>query len=164
MSPVVIDTNVLHVANNNADHAGPACVITAIDRLQQIIRNGRICIDSLGFILHEYHRQGFSRSGQPGVGDEFFKWLHNNQANQRVCELVDITPLNADGYDFKEFPKVPGLQGFDPSDRKFVAVALSSSQSASILNAVDSDWWNFREELAANRVLIEFLCPEQFGE
>ncbi|GIV75830.1 MAG: hypothetical protein KatS3mg050_0224 [Litorilinea sp.] len=50
------------------------------------------------------------------------------------------------------------------SVRKFVAVALVHGGNPPILNAVDSDWWDYREPLTAAGVRIEFLCPEQFSE
>jgi hypothetical protein len=106
--------------------------------------------------------QGLSLSGQPGMGDAFFKWVFQNQANSQVCETVEIHPRKGSDTDFEEFPKDPALAGFDPSDRKFVAVARTSARRPPILNAVDSDWWDFREPLRRNGVEVRFLCPEQF--
>lgn len=160
---VVIDTNVLHVANNNAEQAGPTCVLNVIGRLEKVRTSNRTALDDSGFILQEYLDQRFQFSGQPGVGDAFFKWLFENQTNEAVCEVVSVTPLDEEGKEFEEFPDDPALDDFDRSDRKFVAVALASSNAPPILNAVDSDWWNFREALAANRIQVDFMCPDQFG-
>lgn len=161
---VVIDTNVLHVANNNAQQAGPTCVLNVISRLENVRDSNRVALDNCGFILKEYLDQKFHFLGQPGVGDAFFKWLFENQANSTVCESVTVTPLDDDGKGFVEFPKSPELDGFDRSDRKFVAVALASKNAPPILNAVDSDWWEFREALAENGVIVEFLCLDQFSD
>lgn len=159
---VVIDTNVLHVANNNSEQAGPACVLNVIARLEKVRDSNRVALDDSGFILQEYLDQRFHFSGQPGFGDAFFKWLFENQANESVCESVTVTPLDSHGRDFDEFPDDPDLNDFDPSDRKFVAVALASPNAPPVLNAVDSDWWDFREALESNGVEIKFLCPGQF--
>jgi len=159
---VVIDTNVLQVANQNSPQAGPKCVRQCIDRLLEVRDRERIALDKSMFILEEYRKQGFSFSGQPGVGDEFFRWLFDNQANNDVCELVDVKPTNKSGNNFAEFPDVPELEDFDRSDRKFVAVAINSGVRPPILNAVDSDWWDFRDSLCQHGVKIEFVCPRQF--
>jgi len=103
-----------------------------------------------------------SFSGQPGPGDAFFKWVWQNQQNPILCELVTIHPSVQGGDDFDEYPDNPELSEFDPTDRKFVAAARASKSSPPILNAVDSDWWNFRDVLHRHGLKIEFLCPGQF--
>ena len=164
MSAVVIDTNVLHVANQNAPQAGPECILRVVERLESVRMNERVCLDATGFILQEYIDQRFHFSGQPGFGDAFFRWLYQNQANLDVCEIVEIHAIGNTGKNFTEFPGDVELAGFDPSDRKFVAVALTSENSPAVLNAVDSDWWYFRDALENAGVDVEFLCPEQFED
>jgi hypothetical protein len=63
--------------------------------------------------------------------------------------------------DLEVFPDDPDLAAFDPADRKFVALALASDSHPSILNAVDSDWWHFREALRRAGVEVMFLCSDQ---
>ena len=41
------------------------------------------------------------------------------------CDLVPITPINDSENEFEEFPDDPVLEGFDPDDRKFIAVAIA---------------------------------------
>ncbi|MDX2036502.1 MAG: hypothetical protein SFX72_07615 [Isosphaeraceae bacterium] len=120
-------------------------------------RDNRIAIDDHGLILEEYGRN-VSRSGQPGLGDYFFKWVNDNQGNAHFCEVVPVTPLANSTPEFSEFPSDPDLEKFDPSDRKFVAVALSGGANRPILNAVDSDWAGFREALGRNGVFVRELC------
>ena len=62
--------------------------------------------------------------------------------------------------DFREFPQDPDLENFDRADRKFVAVALVSGLGPPILNATDTDWWDYREPLRRNGVTVDFICPE----
>lgn len=155
---VVVDTNVCVVANGRHDRAGPGCVEACIEALAQA-RRGLVVIDDAMRILDEY-RRNVDASGQPGVGDAFFRWLWSNQANRRRCRQVRITAATDDDETFAEFPRDPELAGFDRSDRKFVAVALASGLDPHVDNASDSDWWIFRDPLEANGVRVRFLCPE----
>ena len=161
MGAYVVDTNVAVVANGRAGQAGPPCVSACVSALLEVCRNGTLVLDEGGRILDEYLRH-LSPSGQPGVGDEFMKWVWQNQANSSHCERVVIHPSDDDETTFEEFPDDPDLQGFDRSDRKFVAVALASRNDPCVLNAVDSDWWDARVALKRRGVNVRFLCPEQF--
>ena len=158
---VVIDTNVLVSANGKSDHAGLDCQMTCINALEEVIKRKKVAIDTASQIIDEY-RLHASHSGQPSVGDAFFKWLWLNQGNPRHCEQAPITPRPSDYRDFEEFPDDPVFSGFDRADRKFVAVARASQSHPKILNATDSDWWDFRAELKRIGVKIDFLCPELF--
>ena len=116
-------------------------------------------LDDLQRILDEYRRYA-SLGGRPGPGDAFMRWIWDNQANSGVCLPVIITPREEDPRDFEEFPRDPDLAKFDLSDRKWVAVARASTLEPPIVNAVDTDWWDFRKPLERHGVRIEFLCPE----
>lgn len=156
MNNYVVDTNVLIVANGRNTNTTLQCRLNCIDKLTLILSNDRILIDNLGLIFAEY-KNYMCFSGQPGVGDQFFKWLHENQAVTDRCLKINITPLNGNN-DFEEFPNSEDLNEFDRNDRKFVAVAIASQKSPPILNAVDSDWWDFQNALEAESIVIEFLC------
>lgn len=163
MSAYVIDTNVPIVANRLADHVSPACVLNCIRRLVAVHNNGIVVLDDGGRILDEYTRH-LSRSGQPGAGDFFMKWIWLNQSVPERCEQVHIAPLVNDPENFSEFPTDSRLESFDRSDRKFVAVVKASQKRPTILNATDTDWWDHRVALKDNGVVVEFLCPELFQE
>lgn len=156
---VVIDTNVAVVANARDTDASPECIEHCVEFLVGVTK-GRLLVvlDTDREILEEYLRN-VSESGQPGVGDAFLKWLLRNQANPRVCNLVEIRAL-PDPPHYEGFPDDPALASFDPSDRKFVMVALESPSNPSVANAVDSDWWNHRQALERAGVRIELLCPD----
>ncbi len=158
-SPCVVDTNVPVVANGKTPQASENCVAACIRELVTLRKNGKVLLDESGFILQEYRRH-LSPRGQPGMGDEFFKWLWDNQGNERYCLKVSVTPNDDDGYDFSEFPTDFELDNFDRSDRKFVAVALAYGGMVHILNASDTDWWIYREALESYGIAIRFLCPE----
>jgi hypothetical protein len=159
MQAVVIDTNVLIVANGKSKHAGTDCCLNCTKALERAQKKQIIIIDSGMRVIKEYQRYS-SRAGQPGIGDAFFKWLFYNMGNSLRCKQVDITPRKDDADDFEEFPTDQDLRRFDRSDRKFVAVAVASNLNPTILNATDTDWWEFREILERHQVYIVFLCPE----
>jgi hypothetical protein len=161
MTAVVIDTNVLAVANGKADHAGIDCVMSCVSALENAKQRNVILVDS-GYRIFDEYRRHANLAGQPGLGDLFLKWLWNNQANQVHCEQIEITPSATDPDGFEEFPNDTRLADFDRSDRKFVAVALASNKCPAILNATDSDWWNFQAPLQENGLEIKFLCPALF--
>lgn len=157
-----MDTNVAVVANGRAPQAGLGCVEACSKALMKLRERHQVLVDDGGLIFEEY-RRNLSPSGQPGLGDAFFKWLWDNQCNPDHCRQVWITPAN-DGRGFEEFPNDPALAHFDPSDRKFVAVAIASGESPPILNASDTDWWSHQEALSRNGVEVQFLCPELMRE
>jgi hypothetical protein len=162
MTAFVVDTNVPIVANGRSPQAGPSCVLACINALDDLRLHHSIVLDHLGRILDEYRRH-LSGKGQPGVGDAFFKWAWQNQGNADRCELVEVHP-RGNGEDYEEFPDDPELARFDPSDCKFVAVALASQLDPTVLNATDTDWWHYRECLKKHGVRIAFLCCELMGD
>lgn len=157
---VVVDTNVALVANDSSPQAGPDCVIACVKRLEEVQSGERVALDEQGRILGEYFKKG-QRSGGPGVGDEFVKWVWDHQADCGFCATFAITPHVVRG--FVEFPEDEDLSSFDHDDRVFVAVAVASGKKARILNAVDSGWWSHRDVLGRNGIRVDFLCPELMG-
>ncbi len=155
---VVVDTNVAIVANGRHEAASDQCVDACIDAL--LAAQGDVVLVDDGYRIFDEYQRHLSHAGQPGVGDAFFKWLWSNQANPVCCRQVGITPADLDGRVFLEFPDDPELEGFDRNDRKFVVVALASGDDPAILNASDSDWWEFRDALRRHGIRTEFLCPE----
>lgn len=147
----VIDSNVLIVANRESDQATDTCVENCVDVLMEVQANASLAVDEAGEIVTEYSRY-CSYSGQPGVGDRFFLWAHRNQ------HRVRLTPHETRGYE--EFPATEALATFDPSDRKFVATALACEPTATIYNAVDSDWSHHAAPLAAAGAQVTELCPD----
>jgi hypothetical protein len=159
MRAVVVDTNVLEVANGRETHAPPACVIASARALQGIPDGGLLVLDDRWRIIKEYQAHARS-SGEPGPGDRFLRFVLTNWENPERCELVRLTPRGDADDDFEELPDDPALVRFDRSDRKFVAVALASQHDPPIMNAVDTDWWHAREALERHGVQVEFLCQD----
>jgi len=156
---VVIDTNVGIAANSKAD-VGHACELRCIQRLWEITKRGHLVLDANGQIFAEYLRH-LDLSGEPGVGDAFMRWINDHQHNEKFCTLVPLT-IRPDG-EIVEFPSQQSLAEFDPSDKKFVAVAVVHADSPPIQVALDRGWVRHRDALADAGIEIEFLCPDDIG-
>jgi len=156
---VVVDTNVPVVANGRSEQASPQCVKNCAVRLRQLTTKGKLILDDGWLILKEY-KANLRYSGQPGVGDAFFKWVLTNHCNPKLCEQVAITPRNSERTNFEEFPSDPELEDFDPEDRKFVAVAAVHPDRPPILQAVDAKWWQMKEPLSKAGIAVDFLCEK----
>lgn len=96
-------------------------------------------------------------SGQPGVGDRFLKWVHDNRWGFPDSDRVRIT---SNGTSYMEFPNHEGLAAFDNSDRKFVATSNAHPRKPPILQATDSKWWGWKDALNRVGISVGFLCPE----
>jgi len=154
---VVIDTNVLAVANGAHDGASNACRRACVEHLQRARQGCVIVLDDRHRILSEYLRNVNPNRGTR-VGDAFLKWLLQNKANHARVHFVPLTEL-PDG-SFIEFPDAELQPKFDPSDRKFPAVANAHSNKPPIWQAVDSKWLAWWQPLAAAGVRVVFLCPD----
>jgi hypothetical protein len=159
---VIIDTNVPVVANGKDTHASVECQLKASARLKQAHDKEIILLDSLNLIFAEY-KGHLSFSGQPGLGDAFFKHLYNNIANVEAVVRVEITELGSGWRLFSEVPDDPRLETFDRDDQKFVAVAMASEHNKrTIVNAVDNDDWEpIRVVLTENGIDLEHVCVQQ---
>jgi len=149
---LVIDTNVAIVANGKSDHASVDCEIACVDLIGECSKHN-IALDDGGLIMAEYQRH-LSHSGQPGLGDVFFKYLHDNQYAQEKVKLYAITRIDNDNRSFEELPE----NTLDPSDRKMLATAVVAS--GGIVNATDSDWAENSTLLEELNIDVHQLCPE----
>lgn len=158
----VVDTNVGVVANGDQPQASFECVADCVRRLTSVTE-GRVqlVVDDSFEIVAEYQKH-LSRSGEPGVGDVFMKWVHDHQYTIGRCIRVCISEHPERGY--HEFPDDMALSGFDPSDRKFAAAAVVSPTPAPVWNAVDSDWWDFERALRRNGIEVEHVCESKVAE
>ena len=113
----------------------------------------RISMDSNELIFKEYLTYA-NLKGQPRIGDLFLKWLHDRRGFEEIFEQVDTDNI--------ELPTA--FSRFDPSDRKFLQVALGSQfKPVTIHNATDSDWLFFEQPehaayLQTQEVTINQLC------
>lgn len=165
MDAVIVDTNVIVIANGEADHASLDCIERCQQRLKQItFQSVRTVVDNRWRILNEYKRNA-NVVRQKGVGDGFVKRLLQNWRYPDICTMIKITPLAGNGTEFEEFPNDDeALKNFHKNDRKFIAVALvyqkESEQTATILLAIDRGWANFITALATHGVSVDTICDE----
>lgn len=156
MSRCVVDTNIPIVANGRADSSGDTspslgCRLAAVQFLVRLLDTGTILIDQAGAIQAEY-RSHLRPSGQPGVGDRFYLEILNSKPH--LVERVDL-PLRDDGQ-YADLPQPLINAAFDPSDRKFAA--LASREKVPVFHATDSDWLEHRATLKACRIQVNHLC------
>lgn len=154
---VVVDTNVILVANGQHGGVSEPCVAACAERLHGITQTGRIAIDDAYQILGEYQNKTTPHVGKR-AGDVFLKWLLRNNANAARCDQVQIQAHSERG--FRTFPDDARLANFDPPDRKFVAVSAAHESKPPILQAADSKWCDWAPALLDHGVAVEFLCPE----
>ncbi len=163
MDAVIVDTNVIVIANDTDDKRKD-CRDRCQARIKQIRdQREKVVIDDSRRILREYEKNTHPNT-KKGIGDLFVKRLLQNLGNPKICKMVNITPLARSGTDFEEFPDDNVLINFDPDDRKFVAVALAhkrdTGQIPTILLAIDRGWLQFMAALANHGVSIDLICEE----
>lgn len=161
MSAIVIDTNVLLVADGRAPQMTGICREKCLRRLQQVKATEQVVIDTRWIILGEYHNK-LSPNSSPTPGSEFLKWLLQVQADARHVSPVTITPLDQGQTLFAEFPADEALQGeFDPDDRKFIAAANAHSEKPPVLQSADSKWLRWEPKLKVHGIRLEILCRRE---
>jgi len=158
----VIDTNVPATANAANIGASPECVASSARALKTVMDKGHAFIDDKGLIVAEY-RKHLSGKGQPGPGDAFLRWVLTHEWGGERVTRVSLTPKQADSEDFDELPAPTGEVIYDPSDKKFLAVAAAHGEHPPILQSFDSKWWGWRDSLAKAGVSIHFLCPVEIA-
>jgi hypothetical protein len=158
MTRVVIDTNVLVVANKLTPEADSDCETRAAITLQDTLQRKIIVIDTEQLAIREYAPY-CSRAGQPGAADFFFKTLLDNIANPERVLRIDIGLIQ------EEIDSIipTRLLDFDSDDRKWIALYLEGS-AESIINAVDSDWAARKADLDGEGINVIELCPQCLNE
>lgn len=163
----VVDTNVPIVANDPLDgDYSQDCVMACVEAIEHVLNKGGLVVDASNRIYEEYLDNLAIGKPEPGLGNEFMKWVHDFQWREDKVTRVEIHCLNDTEQKFKEFPVHDGLDGFDRSDRKFVAVAnaCADTDKPPILQATDSKWWGWRKALSEVGIDVEFLCPDYVKE
>lgn len=156
MSRSVVDTNVAIVANGRPDPEDPRppsipCRRAAVTFLSELVKNGTVILDVEGAIQAEY-RNRLNPTGAPGVGDRFYQEVLHSSPH--LVERVDL-PKRPDG-DYEDLPQSLIDAGFDPSDRKFAALACK--EGVPVHNAIDSDWIEHSIILDAEGIQVTNLC------
>ena len=164
MNAVIVDTNVIVIANDTDDKRKD-CRDRCQDQLHQILDQGeKVVVDDKWRIFGEYEDNTHPNT-RKGIGDLFVKRLLQNLGNPNICTTVHITPLAGNGNDFAEFPNDDeALVGFHKKDRKFIAVALAHQRDfgeiPTILLAIDRGWLQFTDAFASHGVSVDLICEE----
>lgn len=157
MAEVVVDTNVLLVAELMHPDVSPECVLFCVEQLQRVMKGSTLVVDDGYRVLGEYQNKLDTARGK-GVGTAFLKWALQRQSNPRHVVQVHISEHATNRY--REFP-VPRIEDeFDPPDRKFPAVSSAHPAKPPILQASDCKWMRWWQDLHAAGVAVRFLCPE----
>lgn len=157
----VVDTNVPIVANllqkpDDSNCIDSKCILECIKYIKHVTTTQALVIDEGNCIFNEYMKH--LTIGEPGVGNTFMKWVMNSRHCLPANQNVRITEIAQN--EFEEFPKDPRLADFDPSDKKFVAVAIACSENPSILQATDCKWIKWAPSLKEKGIEVKFLCPD----
>jgi hypothetical protein len=108
-------------------------------------------LDLEGEIQSEYRRH-LNPSGAPGVGDRFYQEVL--RSSPYLIERVSLQ-RRPDG-EYIDLPQAIIDAGFDPSDRKFVA--LAHKENSPVFVSTDSDYVECHDELVRNGIRVEYLC------
>lgn len=162
MSAIVIDTNVLLVANGAARQMSDSCRLKCMERLEHACASEAVVVDRQFLILGEYQNKLDPYRRPPGPGDAFVRHLLQNMSNSNFVAPVDLTPTNPEQTNFREFPNDEGLRAtFDPADRKFVAASNAHADKPAIIEAADSKWLCWEQQLSTHGIRLEVLCRQE---
>lgn len=154
----VVDTNVPLVAKFPDGH--PQELVDACEALlEEIMDEDRpVITDEHDEIIEEYFHQ-LSRSGHSSLGDVFAKWVYDRRWTWAADARPDIDPQAEENvYGVLEGDH----DGFDPSDRKFVAAAKVSG--APIHQATDTKWLDWGDALARHGVTVQYVHEPSIRE
>jgi len=160
VNAIVIDTNVLLVANQQHDNTSPECVFICTQKVLWAQQHGVVVIDDAYRIISEYCNKPDINGAR--TGDAFLKWLLQNQSNTDRVHQVVINETAPDH--FAEFPDQVLQPTFDAQDRKFPAVANAHTDKPPVLQAADCKWLDWWPALQVAGITIEFVCPGDICE
>lgn len=158
----IIDTNVpLKAANiHSEDRLDAQCSLACLSFIKKVMESDDIVVlDANREIFREY-RNNLNTCEQNTVATQFFQWICKHltlHQNSRV-ELQYLTVTG--DREYGEFPRTSTLDGFDISDRKFVALANAHPEHPEIAEGADSLWWGYKDALEELGIHIYFLCED----
>ena len=155
MTEVIVDTNVAVVANQQNGSVVTSCIDACMIFIATTPGKHIVLIDDADEIRQEYAK-ALQESRPYGLGALFLQHVYQHQYNPSRVRRVALA-LDADG-EYADFPKDPALANFDPSDRKFAALARSTG--VPVTNATDSDWIDDIVALNAQGIAVDFLCGQ----
>ena len=167
MSKYIIDTNLIYLSKTPvADipkemlECARKCSIFLEGFLKE--KDPKIVLDKNLLIYKEY-RQAYEslKNSAPNVAtifcDWFFKYLQKIPQNDFIFLKTDASG------NFVDYPSSQSFDKFDPSDRKFIALANAHHEHPPIVEASDCKWWGIKDDLKAIGLEVKFI-DEQYIE
>jgi hypothetical protein len=149
MNEVIVDTNIILIANEQNDKVAYFCYRACVKFLLEN-ENSRVVVDFERNIRREYANKIILDKPR-GIGARFYiKLLQYHPDKVRQVELNNIDD------DYPDFPKAASLEKFDRSDRKFAALSVKTGISVSA--ATDRGWVDFSDALFENGVKLNLIC------
>lgn len=150
---LVIDTNVLMIADRRGSDITQLCVDSAIECVASLSDGNVICLDEDDAILDEYAANIKEIRPYSLVA----KLLIDLRQQRYSASNIHRAPLpkNHAG-EYKDCPQSLIDANFDRSDRKFVALAKVTQ--ATVCNAVDTDWFDHADLLCREGIQVNNLC------
>lgn len=162
---VVVDTNVLAVAEGLHPEASLECV-AACTALARQIQQGRVrpVVDSenSGRLVFAEYLRVLKDSHLSGLGSKLAISLWHQHWDEGICRTMDITPCDEPEGSFDEVPEV--LKDFDLDDHKWMAVAVAEGSNPMIFQALDEQWWARSDDFATAGLNVQFLCAADLIE
>ena len=156
----IIDANVIllagtHISKITYDQVD--CWKACIDFIHEMVcPENMFVVDDRWRILKEYIDNSKSINGYPNNSSNFVQYILTNQG-----KCLEEFPLNEVAPKvFEPYPKEEALVCFDPSDRKYIALAYAHSEHPPIVEAADSKWWGIQEALRSNGMDVMFVDKE----
>ena len=152
MSDIVVDTNVWAMADRLIVEGLPKeeenCIRACRDWLERFVRSeDRLIVDWTYRIILEYRRN----ISDGGFAEQELNKLETQSGKRFVGQQIEF-----DDHGHAILP--PQIAFHDPTDRKFIALAMQFNPYAPIYNATDTDWT--KEKLAERGFAIYELCPD----
>ncbi len=152
---LVVDTNVLAVAEGMHDGASDHCKLNCVSLLRRIEGGVILAVDAGDEVLSEY-LGALRGSGTSGPGKKLATALWRRRHDPAVCRKVHINSIDRPPGSYAEVPE--SLRDFDTDDQKFLAVAVAEGSQPPLFQALDTEWWLRRQDISREGIDVQFLC------
>lgn len=160
----IVDTNVpLNAAHTSGEsRLEIICALACLQFIERVMNSNDmgIVLDANNEIFREYYKN-IANGAQNSVAMQFLNWVQRNLTLREGGRVSQHSLRKASENCYQDFPNEDGrLSGFDPADKKFVALSIAHPDHPPIVQGSDSLWWGYRDILKQNGVHVAFLCEE----
>lgn len=146
----VVDSNVWAIMDNPEEKA---CSLACVEWGSSFSKGDeQLAVDKTWKIITEYR----ATIKKGGLAERYLNEFFAHPWDRIVFVSIEF---DRDGHAVTDANLIS-----DPSDRKFVAVALHFNPPALIINATDTDWEKDRDTLTAAGIRVQELCPDYIQE